>query len=183
MPVPTGLEMQGRHRKSVKVPPSSRSREDGEAKRSGRESGRERASSDERKNAGERRSGDAKASDRSERNERRANQERDKDAKRETRRSAEPSEGKQRTADKDKDSKRARIKERVDRGSLRRAQKDVDINFRVGVNLPRTVSLYALPNYIIDVYPSYRPYRYYYDGDVIVVVDPDTYRVVDVIQL
>ncbi|MBU2532676.1 MAG: DUF1236 domain-containing protein [Alphaproteobacteria bacterium] len=66
---------------------------------------------------------------------------------------------------------------------MRRGNRDLDISFRVGVGIPRTVELYSVPSFIVDIAPAYRDYRYYYDGDVIVIVNPNTYRIVDVIYL
>ena len=59
---------------------------------------------------------------------------------------------------------------------------DLNIRVNIGVSIPRTVELYAVPVDIIEVVPAYRGFRYFYSGDDICIVDPQTYVVVDVIH-
>lgn len=53
----------------------------------------------------------------------------------------------------------------------------------VGVVAPASVNLVALPPVLIDLYPQYRSYRYVVVNEQIVIIDPDTRRIVEVIVL
>lgn len=77
---------------------------------------------------------------------------------------------------------RTRIHQSLFRGraEVRRLDK-VDFAVRVGVAVPRTVVFYDLPADIVEIVPAYRAYKYFLVGDEIVIVDPATYEIVDVI--
>jgi Protein of unknown function (DUF1236) len=51
----------------------------------------------------------------------------------------------------------------------------------VGTVVPRTIELYALPAEIIIIEPAWRGFRFFLVGDEIVVVEPDTLRIVAVL--
>ena len=54
----------------------------------------------------------------------------------------------------------------------------------VGVALPRSVNLYPIPEDIIVIVPDYRGYDYIMlDDDRVAIVDPETYEVVDIIEI
>jgi hypothetical protein len=58
----------------------------------------------------------------------------------------------------------------------------VQVNVSVGARIPRSVRLHPLPAVILSSAPSYRGYSYFVEADdTIVIVDPRTYVVVDVI--
>jgi hypothetical protein len=60
----------------------------------------------------------------------------------------------------------------------------IDVQVRVGVAIPRTVVLHPLPPAIIEIYPSYRSYRIVLvDDNTILVIDPDTWTIVDIIEV
>jgi hypothetical protein len=61
--------------------------------------------------------------------------------------------------------------------------KDIDIQVSVGVAVPRSVSLYAVPEEVVVIVPEYRRYKYFIFGDKVVIVDPGTYEIVDVLIL
>lgn len=61
--------------------------------------------------------------------------------------------------------------------------KDIDIDVSVGVAVPRSVSLYAVPEEVVIIVPEYRRYKYFIFGDKVVIVDPGTYEIVDVLIL
>jgi hypothetical protein len=61
--------------------------------------------------------------------------------------------------------------------------KDIDIDVSVGVAVPRSVSLYAVPEEVVLIVPEYRRYKYFIFGDKVVIVDPGTYEIVDVLIL
>ena len=61
--------------------------------------------------------------------------------------------------------------------------KDIDVRINVGVVVPRTVVLYAVPADVVVIVPSYRSYKYFIVDDQVVIVDPVTYAIIDVIVL
>lgn len=57
------------------------------------------------------------------------------------------------------------------------------VSVSVGVSVPRTVTIHRLPPKIVEIVPEYAEYSYFItDDDVIVIVDPDTYEIVYVIE-
>jgi len=58
------------------------------------------------------------------------------------------------------------------------------VNFSVGVGtvIPSTVEFYDVPASVITVYPGFRGYKYVVVGDDIVVIEPGTRRIVEVIR-
>jgi hypothetical protein len=60
---------------------------------------------------------------------------------------------------------------------------NVNITVNVGVAVPRTVELRAIPQDIIVIVPAYRRYRYFVVGDKVCIVDPDTYQIVEIIVI
>lgn len=58
-----------------------------------------------------------------------------------------------------------------------------NITINVGVAVPRTVELYAVPEDIVVIVPAYRRYRYFIVGDKVCIVDPDTYEIVEIIVI
>lgn len=74
------------------------------------------------------------------------------------------------------------IKQRI----VERNVKPVRVNFSVNVGsvVPRTVVLYDLPVEIVEIAPAYRGYKYVLaDDDTLLVIDPDTWEIVDVIEI
>ena len=65
-----------------------------------------------------------------------------------------------------------------------RVQPVTNINFSIerGVRVPRTVSFHPLPQGVVTIYPEWRGYEYFLVNDKIVVVDPRTLEIVDVID-
>jgi hypothetical protein len=58
------------------------------------------------------------------------------------------------------------------------------VNFTVttGTVIPETVTLRTLPAEIIEIVPQYRTYRYFVVKDQIVIVEPGSKRIVQVIS-
>jgi len=56
------------------------------------------------------------------------------------------------------------------------------LDFTFGIPLPRTVRVCEFPQTLVSEVPEIENYRFVVRGDDIVVVDPDEYRVVDVIR-
>ncbi len=66
---------------------------------------------------------------------------------------------------------------RVSRSTLR------DVSVTVGARVPRSVTIERLPPEIVEIVPDYASYSYFVlDDDTIVIVDPETYEIVYVIE-
>ena len=63
------------------------------------------------------------------------------------------------------------------------AKVDLDIDVSVGIAVPRHVHLVAIPEDILVIVPAWRRYRYIVVDDRICIIDPDTYKIVEVIVL
>jgi hypothetical protein len=59
---------------------------------------------------------------------------------------------------------------------------NVNFSVSVGTAVPRNVSLRPLPTSIVTVIPQYRGYSFFAVRDEIVVVEPRTYKIVDIID-
>lgn len=125
----------------------------------------------------------------------RAATEKDKDAKRagsEDRQDRDDSAKRADRKDGERDGKSARVelqgeKRNKVQSALRergdvKERTNVDIDISVGRALPRDWDYYPLPPAIIEVVPEYRGYRYAYVEDRYVIIDPNTYEVVTVIE-
>ncbi len=74
------------------------------------------------------------------------------------------------------------IKETIVKRNVRPAR--INFSLNVGTVVPRDVVLYDLPPIIIEVAPDYRGYKYILaDDDTILVIDPETWEIVDVIDV
>lgn len=60
---------------------------------------------------------------------------------------------------------------------------DLDVDVSIGVSVPRTVTLHPVPQEIVVLVPEYRAYRYFIYEDRVVVVDPNTFEIVDILVL
>jgi hypothetical protein len=60
---------------------------------------------------------------------------------------------------------------------------NINVSVNVGTVVPKKVKLYALPQEILMIVPAYRSYRYFVYNDRVIIVEPSTYRIVDVIIL
>jgi hypothetical protein len=79
------------------------------------------------------------------------------------------------------DQQRSKVTERLRRVRVERARIDIDVN--IGSRIPRSVRLHTPPVAVIEIAPAYRGYRYVVlANETIVIVDPQTYVVVDVIS-
>jgi hypothetical protein len=60
---------------------------------------------------------------------------------------------------------------------------NVNFSISVGARVPRSgVTLYTLPTEVVAVYPAWRGYKFILVNDEIVVVDPNTFEIVAVIE-
>lgn len=76
---------------------------------------------------------------------------------------------------------RNKIKTNIRQTNVKR-ERNVNFNISVGTAIPRTVTLHALPPTVIEVYPQWRGYRFVWVEDEIIIIEPDTYRIVAVID-
>jgi len=77
--------------------------------------------------------------------------------------------------------KRTTIRETITRERVSPIR-DVNFSVNVGVAVPRTVELRPLPPRVIEIVPQYRSYRFFLLADGrIVIVEPDTYKIVYII--
>jgi Protein of unknown function (DUF1236) len=63
------------------------------------------------------------------------------------------------------------------------ATANLNITVNVGVAVPRSVQLVVIPDDIVVIVPQYRHYRYFIFDNRVYIVDPNTYVVVEVIEL
>lgn len=81
-----------------------------------------------------------------------------------------------------KAEQKTEIKQTIVKQNIKPAK--IDVKVRVGVAIPRTVVLHPLPPTIIEIYPAYRSYRLVLvDDDTILVIDPATWMIVDIIEV
>ena len=58
----------------------------------------------------------------------------------------------------------------------------MNFSVSVGVSVPPRVTVYDLPPSVVDIVPQYRGYRYTIVRDEIVIIDPRTRKIVEVID-
>ncbi|HEX4644760.1 MAG TPA: DUF1236 domain-containing protein [Verrucomicrobiae bacterium] len=75
---------------------------------------------------------------------------------------------------------RTRLHQTVIDGKVRRVD-DADFALSVGTRVPDTVTVYDVPETIVDIVPEYRGYDYIVVRDELVIVDPDTLEIVAVL--
>jgi hypothetical protein len=65
-----------------------------------------------------------------------------------------------------------------------RVQPVTNVNFSisVGTRIPRDVHFHALPSRVVTIYPEWRSYKYILVKEQIVIIDPDTYEIVAVLE-
>jgi hypothetical protein len=75
---------------------------------------------------------------------------------------------------------RSRISDVISRQNVR-SETNINVDVRVGARLPRSVRLNPVPREIVSINPRFRDYRYTVVRDEIVIINPKTYEVVEVI--
>lgn len=74
-----------------------------------------------------------------------------------------------------------RLRQSVEQARIPEAR--VNVSVSVGATLPRSVTLVAPPPALIEIAPRYRDYRVVRVRDELVIVEPGTYRVIEVVRL
>jgi Protein of unknown function (DUF1236) len=59
----------------------------------------------------------------------------------------------------------------------------VDFSLNVGTAVPRTVRVIEIPEVIVDIHPEWRGYRYFIVNEELVIVEPDTLKIVAIIDV
>jgi hypothetical protein len=59
----------------------------------------------------------------------------------------------------------------------------VDFDVRTGVVVPTTVRLAPVPQVLLEVHPAWRGYEYFVYNDEVIVVEPHSRHIVEVIVL
>jgi hypothetical protein len=59
----------------------------------------------------------------------------------------------------------------------------VDFALHVGTVVPRDVRIVEVPTVIVDMHPEWRGYRYFVVNDQVIIVEPDTSRIVAVLDV
>jgi hypothetical protein len=59
----------------------------------------------------------------------------------------------------------------------------VNFDVRVGTVVPRSVHVAVLPPLLVEIAPHWRGYRYFVYHDEIIIVEPDTLRIVAVLDV
>jgi hypothetical protein len=78
---------------------------------------------------------------------------------------------------------RTKIRETVLRGGNAPRVTNINFSINVGTAVPRTVRVIAVPEVIVDIHPDWRGFLYFVYEDEIVIVDPNTYRIVAVLDV
>jgi hypothetical protein len=78
---------------------------------------------------------------------------------------------------------RTKIREVVLKRSDAPRVTNVDFSIRVGTAVPRTVRFVEVPDELIVINPQWRGYRYFIVNDQIVIVEPDTLKIVAVLDV
>lgn len=78
------------------------------------------------------------------------------------------------------DEQRTSIQQAIVRAQPQRVRINIDV--RVGAQIPRNIELLTLPVALISIVPAYRDYGYLVIQDRIAIVDPASYSVVEVIE-
>lgn len=60
---------------------------------------------------------------------------------------------------------------------------DIDVDISIGTSIPSSVSLYAVPQDVVVIVPEYRSYKYFIYDDRVVIVDPGTLAIIDILVL
>jgi hypothetical protein len=58
---------------------------------------------------------------------------------------------------------------------------NVNFSLSVGTAVPRDIHLEPLPTDVVEIVPQYRGYDFFLARDEIVIVEPSTYKIIDVI--
>jgi hypothetical protein len=75
---------------------------------------------------------------------------------------------------------RTRVSDSIDRLSVK-PQSNVNFSLSVGTVVPRDVHFQKLPTDVVEIVPQYRDYDFFVVRNDIVIVEPSSYKIVDVL--
>ncbi len=78
-------------------------------------------------------------------------------------------------------TQRSKIQAVIGHSHAARVTTNVHFNVEVGVKVPRTVHIEVLPEDIVEIVPQFEGFDYVVVGDNILIIDPDTLEIVDII--
>jgi hypothetical protein len=78
------------------------------------------------------------------------------------------------------DQQRTRVSESITRLNVKPLN-NVNFSLNVGTAVPRDIHLQTLPADVVEVVPQYRGYNFFVVRDEIVIVEPSTYQIVNVL--
>ena len=78
---------------------------------------------------------------------------------------------------------RTKIRETVFKEKNAPRVSKVDFSLNVGTAVPRTVHIVEVPEVIVDIHPEWRGFRYFIVNDEVVIVEPDTLKIVAIIDV
>ncbi len=78
---------------------------------------------------------------------------------------------------------KTKIRTTVLQGSNAPRVANVNFSLNVGVAVPRTVHVVPVPVTLVEIHPAWRGFMYFIVGDQIVVVDPRTLQIVEVLMI
>ena len=59
----------------------------------------------------------------------------------------------------------------------------IDFSLREGTVVPRSVRIVEIPPVLIDIHPEWRRYRYFIANEEIIIVDPETLRIIAIVEV
>jgi hypothetical protein len=80
--------------------------------------------------------------------------------------------------------KKTVIRDRIfQRAPKRYTRNEVHFNLTVGTAIPRDVVIYDVPPTFVDIVPEFEGYDYIIVGDLVLIIDPDTREIVDIVDV
>jgi hypothetical protein len=77
---------------------------------------------------------------------------------------------------------RTQIRQTIVKESNAPRVSNVNFSLNVGTVVPRTVTVAVLPSSVVEIYPAWRGYKYFIIEERIVIVEPDSLRIVFIID-
>ena len=78
---------------------------------------------------------------------------------------------------------RTTIRENVIRANVVPHVTNINFSINVGIVVPRTVKLVAVPRVIVDIHPEWRGFLYFVYEDEIVIVDARSHKIVAILEV
>ena len=78
---------------------------------------------------------------------------------------------------------RTKVRETVLVGGNAPRVTNINFSINVGTAVPRSVRVVTVPEVIVEIHPAWRGFLYFVYEDEIIIVDPNTYRIVAVLDV